>query len=211
VLLVKSCGGGDEEPEPVATTPAGATGETGAALTPEQFIEEADNICAPANLAVSALDPADPNAAQDEYVITRDELDSLNQLEPAEESREITKFLNDLSAVVDALRAKAKAADVTAADAAQLEIDTAEVDARASGEDAGFSDCGQFLDAGEEPTGGGGGGGADTEPTTDSGAIAPTDTGTTTTPTDTGTTPTDTGTTPTDTGDTGDTGGGITP
>ncbi len=42
VLLVKSCGG-DEEPEPVAATnTTGASGEAGAALTPEQFIEQAD-------------------------------------------------------------------------------------------------------------------------------------------------------------------------
>jgi hypothetical protein len=213
VLLVKSCGGDDEPAQVTNDEPAGATGETGAALTADQFIEEADNICGPANLAVSALDPADPNAAQDEFVITRDELSSLEQLQLAEDedSQLITKFLNDLGAVVDALRAKAKAADVTAADAAQLEIDTAEVEARASGEDAGFADCGQFLDAGEEPTGGGGGGGGGgTDATTDTGGgVAPTDT-TVTPPADDGTTtpPPDDGTTtpPADDG-----GGGITP
>ncbi|MDQ2676426.1 MAG: hypothetical protein M3Y34_06420 [Actinomycetota bacterium] len=213
VLVVKSCGG-DDEPETVTNTaPTGATGETGAALTPDAFIEQADAICGPANLAVSQIDPADASATQQEYQITRDELNSLEQLELAEPDPAIDKFLADLSAVVDALRAKAKAADVTAADAAQLEIDTAEVEAREQGKKAGFRDCGQFLDAGEEPTGGGGGGGNSetVAPTDTGGGIAPTDTGTVP-PTDTGTAPpTDTGTAPpTDTG--GDTGGGgITP
>ena len=65
---------------------------------------------------------------------------SLEQLELAEDSQPITKFLNDLGAVVDALqRQGAGGEDVTSPpDAAQLEIDTAEVEARAAGEDAGF-------------------------------------------------------------------------
>ncbi len=208
VLLVKSCGG-DDDPEPVSqTTTTGASGETGAALTPEQYIEQADAICRPANLAVSELDPADvATAAQQEFVITRQELNDLQTLEPAEESQQVSKFLNDLGAVVSALRAKSqaiKSGDVAAQDAAQLDIDTAEVDARASGEGAGFADCGQFLDAGEAPTGGGGNA---ADATTDTGGgIAPTDT-TVTPPADTTVTP------PAETppADTGDTGGGITP
>jgi hypothetical protein len=207
VLLVKSCGG-EDEPEPVAQAPTGATGVTGGALTPEMFIEQGDAICGPANLAVSELDPTDTGSTQQEYLITKQELDDLNTLEQAEESQPISKFLNDLGAVAAALRLKAqavKSGDVAAQDAAQLEIDTAEVDARASGKDAGFADCGQFLDAGEAPSnGGGGGGGTDT-----GGAVAPTDTGTATTPTTPApTTPTAPApTTPTDPGD--DTGGGI--
>jgi hypothetical protein len=211
VLLVKSCGG-DDEPEPVAPTPTGATGETGGALTPELFIEEADGICAQANLAVSGIDPAATDAAQQEYGITNDELKSLQGLQQAEASADVDKFLNDLAAVVSALQAKSqaeKAADIAGEDAAQLEIDTAEVAARDSGKKAGFSDCGQFLDAGEEAPAGAGGGGGNDATTDTGGGIAPTDTGTATPPTDTGTPPTDTGTPPTDTGDTG--GGGITP
>jgi hypothetical protein len=188
---------------------------TGGALTPELFIEEADGICGPANVAVSEIDPADPNATQLEYGITNDELKSLQGLQQAEASSEIDKFLNDLSAVVSALKAKSqavKSGDVAAQDTAQLDIDTAEVAARESGKKAGFAECGQFLDAGEEaPSGaGGGGGGGSTDTTTDTGGgVAPTDTGTVTPPADTGTTPpTDDGTTtpPAD-----DSGGGITP
>ena len=212
VLLVKSCGGDDEPAETTPATTTGATGETGAALTPELYIEQADAICGPANLAVSEIDPAATDATQEEYVITREELGSLEQLELAEESQPITKFLSDLTAVVDALRAKSqavKSGDVAAQEAAQLEIDTAEVAARESGEKAGFADCGQFLDAGEAPTGGGGGGNnAATDSTTDTGGgIAPTDT--TTPPADTTTPPADTTTPPANPDDPG--GGGITP
>ena len=211
VLLVKSCGGDDEPTSTTTSETTGATGETGAALTTEAFIEMADPICAQSNTAVSEIDPEDPTAAKQEYDITRGELKQLNTLELAEADSSIEKFLADLSAVVDALDAKAqgeKNEDVAAEDAAQLEIDTAEVEARASGKRAGFQDCGAFLDAGESSSGGGGGA---TDDTADTGAVAPTDTGTTTTPPDTGTVtpapPADTGsTTPSDTG-----GGGITP
>ncbi len=209
VLLVKSCGGDDEPTETVSAPTAGTTGVTGGALTPELFIEEADAICGPANVAVSEIDPADPNAAQLEFDITNEELASLQGLQQAEPSPDVDRFLSDLSAVVAALKAKAKAADVTAADAAQLEIDTAEVAARESGKKAGFSECGAFLDAGEDAPAGAGGGGANDTATTDTGGgVAPADT-TTTPPADTSTTPpVDDGTTtpPADDG-----GGGITP
>ena len=208
VLLVKSCGG-DEEPEPVAEAPlTGTTGTTGGLLAEEDFILQADEICGPANDAVGSLDPADPNAAQDEFAITRDELASLETLQLSEPSPNIERFIADLSAVVAALKAKAKAGDPVAADAAQLEIDTAEVEARDSGERAGFSACGQFLDAGQGPSTGGGGG-TPTEPT------APVDPAAPTTPTEpvepAPTAPTEptTPTTPTTPPD--DSGGGITP
>ncbi len=214
VLLVKSCGG-EDEPAP-ATTPdplAGATGASGAALSPEDLILRADEICGPANDQVGSLDPADPGAIQDEFEITRDELAGLQTLEPAEASPEVERFLSDLSAVVSALKTKAKAADPAAQDAAQLAIDTAEVEARESGKRAGFSECGAFLDAGDGPAsggGGGGGGGAATDtptPPVDSGTVTPpVDDGTVTPPADDGTV------TPPPPDDGGpDTGGGITP
>jgi hypothetical protein len=212
VLLVKSCGDDDPATSTTTSEETGATGETGAALTTEAFIEQGDAICGPANTAVSEIDPEDAAAAQQEYDITRGELKQLNSLELAEPDSRIEKFLADLSAVVDALGSKAqgeKNADVAAEDAAQLEIDAAEVEARTSGKRAGFSECGAFLDAGEAPSGGGGG---NNDAAPDTGTVAPSDTGGVTTPSDTGTTPTtppDTGTTPTAPPDTG--GGGITP
>ncbi len=176
VLLVKSCGG-DDEAEPVSTAPlTGTTGATGAALSEEDFILQADEICGPANDQVGSLDPTDTNATQDEFAITSDELASLEALELAEPSPNIERFLADLSAVVSGLKDKAqavKSGDIAAQDAAQLEIDTAEVDARAAGERAGFSECGQFLDAGEGSSGGGGGGGAAVAPTAPADPAAP--------------------------------------
>ncbi|HYH60522.1 MAG TPA: hypothetical protein VD766_01530, partial [Solirubrobacterales bacterium] len=197
-----------------STTPTGATGAEGAALSEEDFILRADEICAAANNQVGSLDPTDPNATQDEFQITRDELANLDSLELAEPSQPIEKFLSDLGDVVTALKAKAKAGeDVAAADAAQLDIDTAEVAAREQGERAGFSDCGQFLDAGEGTSGGGGGGGGE--------AVAPADTGGVTPPTEEPAAPPIEPVTPPDDGGTvtpppadgggGDPGGGVTP
>jgi hypothetical protein len=178
VLLVKSCGG-EDEPQPLSGPNTGATGGSGVVtLSEDEFIAEADSICAQANRSVGSLDPADPSAAQDEASITADELAQLESLPFDSPSQPITRFLGALGDVAAALKDKAKAernADDVAAGEAQLAIDTAEVDARGLGERAGFSDCGQFLDAGEAP------GGAD--PST---GTAPSDGGTVTPPADTG-------------------------
>ena len=221
VLLVKSCGGDEDEPAvvPQTTGTSGASGAQGALLSLEEYIAQADAICQPANNSVGELDPAATDATQLEYEITRDELQSLETLELAERDPSVDRFLADLGAVVQALKAKAqavKSGDVAAQDAAQLEIDTAEVEARASGERAGFESCGQFLDAGQGAASGGRNGGESAAvPPADTGAVTPpADTGTVAPPADTGTVapPADTGTVtpPADTGtDTG--GGGITP
>ncbi len=210
VLLVKSCGG-DDEPEPVAEVPTGATGEAGGALPLEEYILQADAICDTANSAVGALDPEDPDATQDEFNITSEELAQLQSLQLAEDSADIDRFLSDLSAVVDALRQKARAVradDLAGQDAAQLDIDTAEVDAREQGERAGFEACGQFLDAGEEP---GGDGNADTAVSpTDSGTVAPA-TPITPAPAEPTTPTTPPATPPPDDGGGGTGGGGVTP
>ena len=205
VLMVKSCGG-DDEPEAPLTT-VGATGTEGAvALTTEEFIAQADEICGAANAAVGALDPTDPTAVREEAQITADELAQLQSLEVEEESRILTQFFGFMDDLVKALKSKQVATqrgDVAAADEAQLAIDEAEVEARELGDRYGFRDCGQFLDAGEAP------GGADAADTgavapTDTGAVAPTDTGAVA-PTDTTAPPADTTAPPAD--DTG----GITP
>lgn len=175
VLLVKSCGG-DDEPQPLSGPATGATGENGAvSLSEDEFISEADSICAQANRSVGALDAADPNATQDEASITADELAQLESLPFDSPSRPITRFLGALGDVVAALKDKSRAernGDDIAAGEAQLAIDTAEVEARGLGERAGFSDCGQFLDAGEAP-------GSDSSGTVtpDTGTAPPADTG----------------------------------
>ena len=209
VLLVKSCGG-DDDPAPLQTAETGATGANGAiALTPDEFIAEADAICGPANRAVGALDPTDPDAIREEAQITRTELQQLQSFELSESDRQITRFLALLDDVSAGLKSKSAATQrgLTAdADEAQIEIDTSEAAARELGTQIGFQECGQFLDAGEAP-GDATGTAAETAPT-DTGTVAPpTDTGTVAPPTDTGAVPPDdTGTVPP-----ADDTGGITP
>ena len=210
VLLVKSCGG-DDEPEAPLTT-VGATGTDGVvALSTDEFISQADEICAAANSAVGALDPTDPTAVREEFQITSEELDSLESLEVEEESRTLRRFFSFMNDLVAALKSKQVATqrgDTVAADEAQVAIDEAEVEARELGSQYGFRDCGQFLDAGEAP-----GGAADAD--ADTGAVAPTDTDAVAPAdpavppaSDTGTVPpTETPTTPPPSDDTG----GITP
>ena len=208
VLLIKSCGG-DDEPAPIEPT-AGVTGEADVVpLTPDQFIDQADAICEPANAAVGAINPESPTAVRDEYQITADELASLQELQVDDNSRVLRDFFAELENVVLALRDKQRAVQSgdTAADAeAQLAIDEAEVAAREAGDRYGFRECGQFLDAGEQP-GCGGGGAAATG--TDAGTVPtepvfPTET-TPAAPTET--TPTET----TPAAPPEDTGGGISP
>ncbi|MDQ3572570.1 MAG: hypothetical protein M3383_06885 [Actinomycetota bacterium] len=179
VLLVKSCG--DDDPEaPLEPTSSGTTGGAGpVALTKEEFISQADQICAPANAAVGALDPTDPDAIADEARITADEFASLGQLTVESPEPALKRFNNAFADLVDALDSKRiatqRGSDLEAGEA-QVAIDTAEVEARAQGERYGFRDCGQFLDAGEAPGGAGAGAGAGT------GTVAPPSTGGTTPP-----------------------------
>src|SRR5687767_11384739 len=199
VLLVKSCGG-DDDTAPIETATTGATGEGGAvALSPDEFVTQADQICAQANSAVGALDPADPDAIRDEHQITADELEQLQALQVDDDSRVLAQFFTALEDVVAALRSKQVATqrgDTAAADEAQLAIDEAEVEARTLGDRYGFRDCGQFLDAGQAP----------------GDAAASTDTGTGAVTPETGeVAPTTTPTTPTETAPATDDTGGATP
>jgi hypothetical protein len=173
VLLVKSFGG-DDEPEAPLTT-VGATGTGGAvALTTEEFIAQADDICAAANAAVGALDPTDPTAVREESQITADELAQLQSLQVEDEDRVLTqffRFMEDLTAALKSKQVATQRGDTVSADEAQLAIDEAEVEARALGERYGFRDCGQFLNAGEAP--GGADTGTDATAPTDTGGVAP--------------------------------------
>jgi hypothetical protein len=211
VLLIRSCGD-DEEPAPLQDPTAGTTDEAGAVpLSTEDFIAQADQICGPANTAVGALDPESPTATRDEYRITADELEALQQLQVEEESRVLQQFFSALEDVVAALREKSQAirdGDTVAEGEAQVAIDEAEVEARELGSRYGFQECGQFLDAGEQPGGGGAEGTEGTAPTDT--VPAPTETvpaPTETTPAPTETTPAPTETTPAP----DDSGGGISP
>lgn len=206
VLLIRSCGG-DEEPAPVTTV--GTTDTQGpVTLSRREYIAQADAICAEANAAVGALDPTDPDATADEFDITSDEYAQLRQLQPESKDPTLRDFLAALRDVVDALDSKATAidrGDTIAEGEAQIAIDEAEVEARSLGEEYGFNDCGQFLDAGQAPAEGGS---TSVDPgAVDTGEVPVTPTPTTPAPT---TPPAET-TTPAPTTPPADDSGGITP
>ena len=208
VLLVKSCGDDDEPAAPLTET--GTPSETGTVALPvDEYIAQADAICAQANAAVGALDPTDPKEVTKERKITEDEYEQVRALEVEQESGVLRQFLAQFGEVVDALQAKELAVqndDTAGAEEAQVALDTAEAAARAKGEQYGFADCGQWLDAGQAPSGAAGTDTTDTSTDTSGGGITtPPTTDTTAPPTDT-TAPTDTGTDTTD-----DSGGGISP
>ena len=65
VLLIRSCGGDDEE-APV-TPAAGTTGLGGATtLSQAEFVEQADAICLETNTALGSIDDSDPATAATE-------------------------------------------------------------------------------------------------------------------------------------------------
>jgi hypothetical protein len=174
VLLIRSCGGDDDE-TPVSPI-AGATGTgTAAALTAEQFIEEGDAICLEANNGLAEVDSADPDASATEAEILGSELGSLQTLVLADGedgTDQLDKFLTALSDQVAALEQRATAAD-REDDAAVAEFDaTIDEAANAASKAAGkfgFEVCGDTSEVSD------GGGGGDTAPT-DTGAEVPTET-----------------------------------
>ncbi len=97
VLLIKSCGGDDEE-EPVAPL-AGATGTGGATVIPQaDYIDQGDAICLEANTSLANVDQSDPvQAARDEADIVAGELEQLQSLpEPDDGTTKLGNFLNAL-------------------------------------------------------------------------------------------------------------------
>ena len=180
VLLVKSCGGDDEpttdeRPRPVrpATTGAGRS-------RPSEFIDEADGDLRPRQPAGRCADrPRRTNATQDEYLITREELAALQPLQLAEDSTADHQVPErPLRQVVAALQAKAQARDRATSQPTTppRSRSTPPRSRRARrGEQTGFSDCGQFLDAGRGAQAAAGR--QDAAATTDTGGgVAPTDT-----------------------------------
>jgi hypothetical protein len=216
VLLIRSCGGDDEE-TPVAPV-AGATGVGGAtALTQAEYIDQADAICLEANTSLASVDDSEPaTAAAEEGQIVAGELEALQTLAAP------TEGAGDLDAFLTALQDQVSAYDryITALergdDAAAAEIQTRIDEAAAAAQDAaqqfGFEVCGDP----EQVSGSGDGGAAGgTDTGTDATApTAPVTPAPTTTPAPP---PTDGGVAPpapppTDDGGGGDSGsGGITP
>jgi hypothetical protein len=224
VLLIRSCGGDDEEApiEPVA----GATGLGGAtALSLEDYISQADAICLGSHNSLAEVDSTD--AAEQSEIVTS-ELQQLQTLPaPTEGSEDVEAFLaalEDLALAYDDLATATERGDETAIAELDVTIDETSAEVLDAAESAGFQVCGDPSQVGEADTGdggGGGGGGDDTTDTTDTGGAAPSETPIvpeTTPPAETVTPPADTGETgapapptetapPAETGDGGSSGG----
>lgn len=189
VLLIRSCGG-DEEEAPV-TPVAGATGLGGATvLAQSDFISQGDAICLEANTALADVDGSDPvQAATDQAEIITGELQQLQTLPPADDGeRKLDNFLTALEKQSAAYQDKATAEE-RGDDAAVAEIDTtideAAIDAADAADRFGFKVCGDTSKVGESESGG-----------SAAGADSGTETDTATTPTDPGTVTPTTPTTP---------------
>ncbi len=130
---------GDDE-KPATTTPVetGATGTTGLAgpITPEELIDEGDDVCAEAYTALESLPPNAPGSQQ--AGIVDGLLESLESLgDPGSENRD------DLDSFYDSLD---EAADAFNKDRTS-EGETALSEARAAASDYGFEECGRRGDS----------------------------------------------------------------
>src|SRR5215213_7784127 len=78
VLLIRSCGGDDEDATPL-TTPVGTSGAGAAtALSQDDFIAQGDSVCLETNSSLASVDTSDSDAAAgDRAELIASELDSL--------------------------------------------------------------------------------------------------------------------------------------
>jgi len=180
VLLVRSCGGDDEQ-TPV-TPVSGATGLGGATtLSQADFVDQGDAICLEANTSLAGVDESDPGAAaSDQADIVAGELQQLQTLPaPDDGTDKLNKFLSSLEQQATAYQDKATAID-RGDDAAAAELDTtieeATTDAADSAKAFGFKVCGDSSKVGDSSTSTGDTSG-DASSTTDSGGtVTPTTT-----------------------------------
>jgi hypothetical protein len=186
-VAIGQCGDGEDEPTDI-TPIGGVTGPGLASLPKEDFIAEADTICAETDAALEQISTADPvRAARQETEAATNELNQLQTLPPPEEDAETFDiFIGALEEQVRALSDKELAAergDETALAGIEEEVATAEADAQSAAEDFGFEVCG-------DPSAGGGGGAATETETGAPTEAAPTEVAPTTEPAPTEAAPT---------------------
>lgn len=176
VLLIRSCGGDDEE-TPV-TPVSGATGAGGpTSLSQNEFVEEGDATCLESNTALASVDDSDPTvAATEEGQILAGELDSLQTLPPPtdgeDDLEDFLSALQDQVAAYDRYITALERGDETAAVELEAEIDDAGRKARKQARQFGFEICGDTSEVGES-----GGGEETTSEGVEGGAVeAPTET-----------------------------------
>jgi hypothetical protein len=156
-LAVAACGGDDDAPiVPVQTTTEDVT-----ALDQDEFVEEADAICAEAyaaveSVAAEASDATSQVSRQRElYESLLDQLDGLGP--PPQDEGTFEDFTDALQSVVDALDKQELAAereDTAAVDELSLEVDAAVSEAQTAADDYGLKDCAQEGEATVTDTGG---------------------------------------------------------
>ena len=180
VLLIRSCGGDDEE-APV-TPVAGTTGLGGATvLAQSDYVAQGDAICLEANAALADVDESDAaQAATDQAEIVTGELQQLQTLPPPDDGeRKLDNFLAALeeqaAAYQDKATAEERGDDAAVADI-DATIDEAATDAADAADRFGFEVCGDTSKVGDSEADG-----DSSDDTADTGTVTPT------TPTDTGT------------------------
>jgi peptidoglycan DL-endopeptidase CwlO len=168
---LSACGGDDEAPViPVETTPTGATGS---ALDQDEFVDEADSLCAEANTALASISTTGEAGTQaaaiaeqsDIYDGLIDDIDALGP--PPEDETTLGDYLDALASVVDSLDQQELAAERGETDQVEslaAEIDAAESEAQSAADDFGLRDCAEEGDttSGATDTGSTDAGGTDT-------------------------------------------------
>lgn len=151
--VLSACGGDDEAPViPVETTPTGATG---AALDQDEFVDEADSLCAEANTALASISTTGEAGTQaaaiaeqsDIYDGLIDDIDALGP--PPEDETTFDDYLDALASVVDSLDQQELAAERGETDQVEslaADIDAAESEAQAAADDFGLRDCAEEGD-----------------------------------------------------------------
>jgi hypothetical protein len=193
-LVLSACGGDDSPEQPIIIPTETTTGSLGK----DEFIEEADAVCAEANAAIAEfVANGEGFSASGEIASLRASvIDELQALGPPDDDRATyDSFIAGFEAQVEAGE-KIALANERGADTAEFEteLDAAQAETLTAAESYGFTECGQEASA--SSTG-----------TSDTGAAAPSApvTPAPSTPDTSGGGVGDTG------GDTGDGGGGVSP
>jgi hypothetical protein len=151
IAVLAGCGGDDAPIEPIGqTTAATTTSTTSQALSQDEFIKQADSLCAEANIALaSAAENADTSeslAASQQAEITQDTLDGINALNPPPDpTGQLDAYLAALKQQAKTLNEQETAAgsgDTTQVTELGSELSTARSDGAAAASEYGFSDCG---------------------------------------------------------------------
>jgi hypothetical protein len=166
LIGVAVAGGGDDEEAPITTVAGTSAPGAAASLGKDDFVEQADDICDETGAAIANLSTDDAEElAEEELGLTESELESLRSLPPPEEDQALLDDFfsahEDQIAFLEKRLLAIQRNDEDAATEAETQISTATSDLRRAARRYGFDECG-----------------TQGEPTTDTDAVAPTDTGT---------------------------------